>query len=148
MMLLFEGGNVINREIKRFEAHSNAYHFPVRTEHFDGLFPVRYWHRAFNHQSQIVFATNLLAARRHIFGRTDFTTAVAPSSFATGKRTATSSCRPTTTIFTAPIIRAICTRTAEWASADDDHILTGEEFRLLRDGFVGITNRVKYGCVS
>lgn len=32
------GGNVINREIKRFEVYFNAYYFFVRAEYFDGLF--------------------------------------------------------------------------------------------------------------
>ena len=141
------GGNVINREIKRFEAHSNAYYFPIRAEHFDGLFQCDIGTGAFNHQPQIVFATNLLAACHHIFGRTIYY------------------CRRTQFFCNREADRYIFLQTndddiyrphnprhlygeqPEWASADDDHILTWKEFRLLRDGFIGITDRVKYGCV-
>lgn len=63
MMLLFQAINVINREIKRFGPFQRVPLPRSGGAIFDGLFQCDIGTGAFNHQSQIVFATNLLAAR-------------------------------------------------------------------------------------
>lgn len=101
-------GDVVDGEIERFKTHTYADNFTIRAQHFDRLFKGDIGTGAFDDQTQIVFP-QISRQRATTSSVEPLTTAVAPSSLAIGKRTATSSSSPTITILTAPIMRAIWT---------------------------------------
>lgn len=123
------GGNVINREIKRFEAHSNETrtHFPfgrsISMACFSAILAPEY-------QSPVPdYLCHKFAGSAPTSSVEPFTTAVAPfGSFATGKRTAIFLQTNDDDIYR-PHIRAICTENSPSRPVPmTNYILTRKNF--------------------